>query len=305
MSVPFPANAPLRVQEALTLVNLVPLMAQTTGRAEIAVGLVDGPVAIDHPDLAHSNIQEVRGGVGPACVRGPSIACRHGTFVAGILSAARSSAAPAICPDCVILVRPIFSEERAVNEWVPSATPEALGTAIVDCVEAGARIVNTSTALAELPTARGERALVQALDHAASRGVIVVAAAGNQGQLGSTALTRHPAVIAASACDRYGRPIAASNHGRSIGRRGLRAPGDAVTSLAPEGTVVSASGTSVAAPFVAGALALAWSQSPGASADQIRLAVELAHSPRRPAIVPPLLDAWAVHSMLEHLVRRN
>jgi hypothetical protein len=36
----------------LDLVNLTPLMERTSGRAEIKVGLIDGPVAMDHPDLA-------------------------------------------------------------------------------------------------------------------------------------------------------------------------------------------------------------------------------------------------------------
>jgi subtilisin family serine protease len=292
------------VQDALTLVNLSPLMALAAGSAEISLGLVDGPVSIGHPDLVRDNIREVRGGLGLSCARSESLACRHGTFVAGILSSTRGSRAPAICPGCILLVRPIFSEGTTKETWLPTATPEALAAAIVDCVDAGARIVNTSAALEQIPTARGERALQQALDHAASRGVIVVAAAGNQGQVGSTAITRHPMVIAASACGRDGRPITQSNHGRSIGQRGLRAPGEAVTSLGTAGDAVSSGGTSVAAPFVTGAIALAWSQSPGATADQVRLAVTLAHSPRRPSVVPPLLNAWAIHAALKSLVAR-
>jgi subtilisin family serine protease len=291
------------VQEALTLVNLPPLMALGTGSARVALGLVDGPVALDHPDLASGNIREVRPGAGSGCARRESVACRHGTFVAGILAAMRGSRAPAICPDCTLLVRPIFSEGATATTLIPSATPEALAAAIVDCVDAGARIVNTSAALAQLPTARGERELERALDHAAARGVIVVAASGNQGQMGSTAITRHPAVIAASACDRFGRPIAESNHGRSIGQRGLRAPGEAVTSLSTAGDVVASGGTSVAAPFVTGALALAWSQCPRATADQVRLAVMVAHSPRPAAVVPPLLNAWAIHAALTQITQ--
>ena len=36
----------------LDLVGLPALMASASGRPEIAVGLIDGPVALDHPDLA-------------------------------------------------------------------------------------------------------------------------------------------------------------------------------------------------------------------------------------------------------------
>jgi hypothetical protein len=34
----------------------------------------------------------------------------HGTFIVGILCAKRSSDAPAFCPSCILLVRPIFAE---------------------------------------------------------------------------------------------------------------------------------------------------------------------------------------------------
>ena len=103
------------------------------------------------------------------------------------------------------------------------------------------------------------------------RGAIVVAAAGNQGALGGFAITRHPWVIPVTACDNRGMPISESNLGGSIGRRGLAAPGDAVTSLSAAGQVLTFGGTSVAAPFVTGAIALLWSEFRGASAP-VRLA---------------------------------
>ena len=117
---------------------------------------------------------------------------------------------------------------------MPSATPEELATAIIECIDAGARVINLSLALAQ-PSVKGEQALEQALNQAARRGVIVVAAAGNQGTLGSSAITRHPWVIPVVACDLRGRPMNESNLGSSIGRRGLSAPGDSITSLGSEG----------------------------------------------------------------------
>src|SRR6476646_4672489 len=162
-----------RASNVLDLVNLTPLMERTSGRPEIVIGLVDGPVVIDHPDLTGENVREIPGRIGGTCARASSIACMHGTFIAGILSAKRSCAAPAICPGCTLLVRPIFSETPAANELIPSATPEELATAIIECIDAGARLVNLSAALEKVPSAKGERALGQALDHAANRGVIV------------------------------------------------------------------------------------------------------------------------------------
>jgi len=158
--------------------------------------------------------------------------------------------------------------------------------------------VNLSAALAQVPSAKGERALGQALDHAANRGVIVVAAAGNQGTVGSTAITRHPWAIAVIGCDRRGRPLSESNLGNSIGRRGLSAPGESITSLGTDSKAVPSGGTSVAAPFVTGAIALVWSEFPDAGAGQVRLAVTQAHAQRRPTVVPALLNASAIHAAM-------
>ena len=288
-----------RTSNVLDLVNLTPLMELTSGRPEIGIGLVDGPVVVGHPDLAGENVREIPGRISGACAQASSLACMHGTFVAGILCAKRSSAAPAICPGCTLLVRPIFSETPAGNELIPSAAPEELAAAIIECVDTGARLVNLSAALAQVPSSRGERALGQALDHAATRGAIVVTAAGNQGTVGSTAITRHPWVIAVIACDRRGRPVNESNFGNSIGRRGLSAPGEGITSLGTDSKAVPSGGTSVAAPFVTGAIALVWSEFPDAGAGQIRVAVTKAHAQRRPTIVPALLNAWAIHAAMQ------
>jgi hypothetical protein len=81
------------------------------------------------------------------------------------------------------------------------------------------------------PTIKEERALTQALEHGARRDVIVVAAAGNQATLASTAITRHPWVIPVVCYDDHARPQDHSTIGRSIGRSGLGAPGVEITSL--------------------------------------------------------------------------
>jgi len=281
----------------LDLVKLTALMEISRGRAETRVGLIDGPVAIDHPDLAGENIQEVSGPLNGRCARAESAACGHGTFVAGILAGKRGTAAPAICPDCTLLVRPIFSETLYGTERLPDATPRELAAAIVDCIDAGAHVINLSLALARSST-RGERELEEALDYALRRSVIVVAAAGNQGTLGSSVITRHSWVIPVVACDLRGRPTPQSNLGSSIGKCGLSAPGDDITSHGPAGKPLSSGGTSVAAAFVTGAIALLWSEYPGKSAAAVKYALNQARGPRRPTVVPALLDAWAAYHLL-------
>jgi len=281
----------------LDAVGLTALMKLTSGRPGIVVGLIDGPVIKEHPDLNIDLIREVAGKFRGACSHLDSAACKHGTFVAGILCAKRNSAAPAICPDCTLLVRPIFSERAMANSDMPSAKPDELAEAILDCVNAGAHVLNISASIAQ-PSTQSERTLAQALGEAARRGVIVVVAAGNQGTLGSTAITGHPWVIPVVAYDSAGMPLSQSNLGRSIGRMGLGAPGDRITSLGTAGEPLTSGGTSAAAPFVTGAIALLWSEFPNAPAGAIKLAITLSRFARRATVVPPLLDAWGAYQSL-------
>ena len=271
-------------------------MARTSGRPEIAIGLIDGPVAFDHPDLTADNIREVPGKLPAACIDAGNAACTHGTFIAGILLARRASVAPAICPGCSLLVRTIFAEAPANGEQMPSASAGELADAIIDVIDAGARVINLSVAL-QGPSPGGGSSLQQALDFALRRGVVVVAAAGNQGAVGGSVITSHPWVIPVVAYDLRGRPMGISNLGASIGRCGLGAPGEAVTSLGITDPLTMG-GTSAATPFVTGAVALTWSEFPGASAAEVRSAVTQAAAPRRTAIVPPLLNAWASYQAM-------
>ena len=281
----------------IDLVRLTGLMELTSGSPGMTVGLIDGPVALDHPDLDGTTIREIPGRLRVTCAQANSAACMHGTFVAGILCAKRDSVAPAICPKCTLLVRPIFGETTSWNGQMPSATPDELATAIVECIDAGTRVINLSAALEE-PSSKRERQLEEALDYAARRGVVVVAAAGNQGTVGSSAITRHPWVIPVVACDGLGRPVSYSNLGSSIGRRGLRAPGNNITSLGADSKPVTSGGTSAAAPFVTGVIALLLSEFTAATASEVKFAVTQARGQRRATVVPSLLDASAAYQVM-------
>jgi len=281
--------------DPLELVRLPALMALTRGRAELVVGLVDGPVALNHPDLEAGNLQTVPGTAG-TCDDLASASCRHGTFVAGILAARRGAHAPAIAPDCTLLVRPIFLETTPVGE-LPSTTPGELAEAIVDCVDAGAQILNLSAALTGWSFGI-DRELGEALEYTVGRGVLMIAAAGNQAAMAGSAIIRHPWVIPAVAYTRTGRPIAQSNLGRSIGIGGLGGPGEDVVSLTPDGEPSVFAGTSIAAPFVTGAAALLWSLFPAAGVAEVKSALLSPHVGRRRTVTPPLLDAWGASEVL-------
>jgi subtilisin family serine protease len=282
----------------LELVRLPPLMELTRGRPEIVVALIDGPIALGSAALPAERVRVTSGVSGAACVAPDSFACMHGTLVAGILVAERGSPAPAICPGCTLQVQPIFPERTAASDPMPSTSPEELADALAASMNAGAHVVNLSLGILRA-SARGERDLGLALDAAAQRGVIIVAAAGNQGIIGSSVLARHAWVISVAACDLAGAPLGLSNFGASIGRRGLTAPGAGVTSLRPDGQPTIAGGTSVATPFVTGAIALLWSARPAVPAALVKQAILRPHAGRRPAIVPPLLDAWGAYEFLQ------
>ncbi|MFJ7200016.1 MULTISPECIES: S8 family serine peptidase [unclassified Streptomyces] len=281
--------------------RLPALMASEPGKPEIVVGVVDGGVALGHPDLVGQPVRIL----GPAGEASSSGAGQHGTFIAGMLAAGLSAVAPGICPGCTLLVRPVAGIDA------PPATPAALAAALDEVVDAGARVVNLSLTLRELhephegPGAAGTGsplALVDALDRAGSLGVVVVAAAGNEGLVGgASVIVRHPCAIPVVAYDRRGRPLPSSSVGPGIGRRGLGAPGEDIAGLgAVDGGTATMSGTSAAAPFVTGAVALLWSLFPRASAAEVRYAIT---GPRvRRSVVPPLLDAAAAHRTLTALV---
>jgi len=274
-------------------------MARSTGSRQVRIALIDGPIVADHPDLSQTSIEPVSRSGHVTCSVIGSAACLHATFVAGILIGKRGSAAPAICPDCTLLVRPIFAEvARGGHSPLTSTSPSSLSEALIQCMNAGANIINLSLAL-QMPAPREQHELAEALNQAARRGVIVVAAAGNQGAIASSIITRHPWVIPVAACDLHGRPMNTSNLGGSIGRRGLSAPGDNIVSLGVEGSSSTFTGTSVATPFVTGAIALLWSQFPAATSAEIRLAISRATA-RRTSIIPPLLNvAAASRTLLE------
>jgi subtilisin family serine protease len=284
--------------DVVDVVKLARLMQLTSGTPDVVVGLIDGPVALDHPDLSEATVRAL--GAPATCSLAHSAACAHGTFVAGILSARRGSAAPALCPGCTLLVRPVFAEQGAGDRDALASTPEALATAMADCIAAGARVLNLSLALGR-PSSRRFRAFDDVLDEAARMGVLVVAAAGNQRTTGSSCITRHPWVIPTAACSRQGWPLGGTNLGRSIGRHGLCAPGDRITSLGSDGgTVTESGGTSAAAAFVTGAIALLWSAFPNATAWEIKLAVSQAGVTRRHSVTPPLLDGWGAYQALSN-----
>src|SRR5579859_4869230 len=267
---------------ALRLVGLLPLMSHLANPAT-RVGLIDGPVDRDHPDLEGANIVGL-GTDSVSCRDASSPACRHGTSIALMLFGHRDRSF-GICRGCTLLVRPLFDQGNRGVASSPQAHPDELAVAIRQVVDAGAHVINLSVGIASTSFRAGSK-LERALDWAASCGTVVVAAAGNQSFVCSTAITRHPWVLPVAACDLNGVATAESNLSLSTGRRGLLAPSKGLWATDASGRDVELGGTSFAAPFVSGTAGLLGSRLSSRGAE-IRESL-IGNKRYRTSIVPPL-----------------
>jgi len=286
----------------LKLTGLQYLMDISKGNPDIVIGVIDGPIDITHPAFHGSKIELLDSKI-VDCKNANDMACVHGTFVTGILAAKRGSSAPAICPGCKIILNPIFKQNRNndLNEdtFLPSTTPEEVAKAIIETINMGAKIINLSMSLSTFSLTSYDD-LRESYDYALQNGVIIVVAAGNQGNIGNNSLINHQWPIPVAACDGNGRLDSISNFGYSIGNRGLMAPGVNIRSAYPSGQYVQMSGTSFAAPFVTGAIALLWSIFTKATAAEIILSLTRDKLSRRPSIIPRMLNVEETYKVLKN-----
>ncbi len=192
----------------------------------------------------------------------------HGTFVAGILAAAfdQSTGVGGIAPRVRIMdLR--FLDSRGLfyaSDW------PRLARAIDYAVDNGARVINISIYAKVQPPAYVHAAIQRATAH----GVLVVGIAGNDGApVGYFGC--YPEVLTVAAVDRQGRPATFSNSGPQVD---LAAPGVEVQSYYPGGSLRAGSGTSFAAPYVAGTAALMLSLDPELTPAEIVRALQASAS---------------------------
>lgn len=290
--------------DPLRQVRLKELMNISSGHPDIKIGVIDGPIDFNHPAFLGSKIKTAKDSQFGECKRADSISCAHGTFVAGMLCAKREALALAICPNCEIILYPIFEDdEKNIQngyENTPNTTPEELSDAIIETIDAGARIINLSLGFSSSSLTVYDK-LYDAYDYALRRNVILVAAAGNHGNIGSISLISHRWIIPVAACDDNSRLYRLSNFGPSIGNRGLMAPGVNIRSTYPGGQYTTLSGTSFATPFVTGTIALLWSLFPTATPAEIIHAIIHSPSHARRTIIPSLLNAEAAWNTLKNM----
>jgi subtilisin family serine protease len=291
----------------LSLTRLDFLMKISSGNPKLTIGIIDGPIDLDHPAFKESKITAVKKSQLVKCKNADSMACGHGTFVAGMLCAKRGISAPAICPQCNYLIRPIFNEQmpnktNSKRVILPQSTPSELSEAIIEVVDAGAKIINLSLGLSESSLMVYHK-LQESYEYARKRGVMIVAASGNQGNIGNPSLFDNQWVIPVVSCDENGQFDSTSNFGRSIGNRGVMAPGVDIESTFPGGQYAIMSGTSIATVFVTGAIALLLSIFTNATPGDIIKCLNIGginkgHTHR--SLIPPLLNAESAFQILQN-----
>ena len=284
-------------------INAEQAWTTSTGAGQ-TIAIVDSGVDLSHPDLAG---KIVGGATFTGCAAngpcgngdwesggpGGQPASPHGTHVAGVAAATTGNGVgiAGVAPDASLLAVKVLTDE--------GGTFEEIAAGIRWSADNGADVINLS--LGALP---GVQALPivgvvadakEAIDYAVSRGVVVVAAAGND----FASICGEPAFNANAMCvvstDRMEGRSAFSNFAVGQGMNVVAAPGGAavlacsedIVSTVPAGAEGTCStqagydfyaGTSMATPHVAGAAALLTAQGRSV-ADVYRVLKQTARTP--------------------------
>ncbi|MBE8475355.1 type VII secretion-associated serine protease mycosin [Streptomyces justiciae] len=250
---------------------------QTTKGKGVTVAVLDTGVEEDHPDLV-GNVLDGKDMVGFGAGRGDRAWARHGTAMAGIIAGhghgyANGDGVMGIAPEAKILpVRVILEDGDSSRGKARNTRGNALAEGIRWAADHGADVINLSLG-DDSKSAHPEPAEDEAVQYALKKGVTVVASAGNGGEKGDhiSYPAAYPGVIAATAVDRYGTRASFST------RRWyatVAAPGDDVVIADPDHKYYEGWGTSAAAAFVSGAVALVKAAHPDLTPAQIKKLLE-------------------------------
>lgn len=240
----------------------------TTGSSNITVAIIDSGIDAQHPDL-QANVVSGRNFVSPGNL--PDDTVGHGTHVAGTIGAVGNNS---------IGVVGLNWQVKLMSLKVCPSTfcnLDLAAQAVTYAADNGVKVVNMSLGgfFTTIPLT-----MQAAVRDAAQKGVMLVAAVGNDGvDMSNWYPAAFPEVIAVSATDeadvpanfgtgQAGQPIA-TNFGAKVE---LSAPGKNIPSTYARTILEYArsSGTSMASPHVAGLAALVLAKNPSLSAAQVR-----------------------------------
>jgi len=220
------------------------------GSPDLIVAIVDSGVDASHPDLRNQLVAGydfVNDDADTTDDNG------HGTQMAGIVAAEAFNAlgGAGVAPRCRLMpIKVLDSSATGVYS--------AIANGITYAADHGARVINLSLAGSD-----ASPVLESAVDYATARGVLVVAAAGNDGTSDPAYPAAYTNAVAVSATDQRDKVARFSNYGSWVA---LAAPGvDILTTdwdASGSAGYTATTGTSAAAAFVSGAFALLLSAHP-------------------------------------------
>jgi flagellar hook assembly protein FlgD len=222
----------------------------TKGASNITVAVIDAGVQTNHPELKGKIVSPYDVTTGRTSVSTDN----HGTHVAGVIAATiNKTGISGIAPNVKIMPVDVFNGDGANIYDVAEG--------IMYAVDHKADILNLS-----LGSYYYSYPLEYAVRYAQSKGVVVVAAAGNDDTSEYTYPAALPSVLGVSATDSQDRITQFSNYGDHID---FAAPGMDIYSTVSGSKYANMSGTSMASPIVSGVSALILSKNPFLSPSQV------------------------------------
>jgi len=245
-------------QWALDRVSFETSWTDTNG-AGVVVAVLDTGIRASHEDFAGAVIPGADFVAGSG--DGTLADHYHGSHVAGIIAAEANNLLGIAGAAPGVQILPV----RVLNEYGSGST-YGVTSGIIWAADNGADVINRS-----LGSNSDSTSMRTAIDYAESKGVVVVAAAGNAGDSGNpiTYPAAIPAVIAVSATNSADERASYSNYGSWVD---IAAPGSGIWSLShvSESSYTSSTGTSMASPFVAAVAALIKAKAPTLTAAEVR-----------------------------------
>lgn len=226
----------------------LPASGEMLGDPNVCVAVLDGPVDLAHPCFEGADVKRIDTLVREPAGRGAM--SLHGTHVASLFFGQQASNVVGLVPRCRGVFVPVFPDGR--QRRVPQLD---LARAVERAVEEGAHVINISGG-ERSADGQAESMLDRALRMCEDRGVLVVAAVGNDGCDCLQAPAAAPSVLAVGATDVGGAPMESNNWGIAYRENGVLAPGQDIEGAAPGGGLMALTGSSFATPVVAGAAAL-------------------------------------------------
>lgn len=246
-------------------VRALPAWEVTRGSPDVIAAVIDTVIDAAHRDLDGAVVGQFRA---PSLANAPQPG-QHGTGVASVIAARADDGfgIAGMAPEVSILDVAAFEERD--DDGPGGATLAGILIAIEEAVAAGADVINASWV-----TNDGGPLLRDAI---AESGAVVVAASGNEGGALTPARSVFPAgydlpnVIGVTSVAPDGSVPSYANTGLEV--IDIGAPGDHIPVALPGDAHGIAQGTSFAAPYVSGAVAMAFSVAPYAEAAEVADAV--------------------------------